>query len=136
MSEYNASICYSAQAGISIRAYQTLFERAQATTSRPIHNPPALGTMLDNTNLLITAWSCHQLIGLARGLSDFTCICYVNDILVDTRYHDQGIEDELLKRVKEAVSIHCHIMRHDPLWEDGTTTYSPPLSDLRHHIAS
>jgi predicted N-acetyltransferase YhbS len=59
--------------------------------------------MLSHANILITAWDGDLLVGVARGLSDFSFCCYLSDLAVDREYQQGGIGKELLNRVQELI---------------------------------
>lgn len=62
---------------------------------------------LANSHLVITARDeSGTLLGLARTVSDDESICYVQDLLVNPRFHRQGIGRALLEHLK-ARYAHC-----------------------------
>jgi predicted N-acetyltransferase YhbS len=67
---------------------------------RPLIDTIRFQAMLDNANLLITAWHDNKLIGIARCLTDFVYITYLADLAVDEDYQQQGIGKQLIKEVK------------------------------------
>jgi ribosomal protein S18 acetylase RimI-like enzyme len=48
-------------------------------------------------------WNGHQLIGIARGLTDWCYFCYLSDLAVDPKYQRSGIGTALLDRVREEI---------------------------------
>lgn len=65
---------------IALYSHCTLGER------RPITDKKRFQAMLDNANLIITAWNDKELIGIARCLTDFVYITYLADLAVDDRF--------------------------------------------------
>lgn len=62
---------------------------------------------LANSHLVITARDeSGTLLGLARTISDDESICYVQDLLVNPKFHRQGVGRALLEDLKERYS-HC-----------------------------
>ncbi|MFD7578922.1 GNAT family N-acetyltransferase [Kitasatospora sp. NPDC059817] len=62
---------------------------------------------LANSHLVITARDeSGVLLGLARTVSDDESICYVQDLLVNPRFHRQGIGRALLEHLMERYA-HC-----------------------------
>lgn len=62
---------------------------------------------LANSHLVITARDgSGALLGLARTVSDDESICYVQDLLVNPKFHRQGIGRALLERLMERYA-HC-----------------------------
>ncbi|WP_082631367.1 GNAT family N-acetyltransferase [Gracilibacillus massiliensis] len=67
---------------------------------RPFDDLDRLQQMLDHANVLVTAWDEERLVGVARGLTDFSYCCYLSDLAVDESYQEQGIGKELIRRVQ------------------------------------
>ncbi|MFF0321304.1 GNAT family N-acetyltransferase [Nonomuraea angiospora] len=62
---------------------------------------------LVNSHLVLVARDeGGRLLGLARTVSDDEMVCYVQELLVDKRFHGQGIGRQLLERLKERYA-HC-----------------------------
>jgi ribosomal protein S18 acetylase RimI-like enzyme len=62
---------------------------------------------LAKSHLVITARDeSGTLLGLARTVSDDESICYVQDLLVNPKFHRQGIGRALLERLMERYA-HC-----------------------------
>ena len=66
--------------------------------------------MLQHANVLATAWNGPQLIGVARGLTDFAFCCYLSDLAVDKIYQRQGIGRELMEIVRLQLQPACKII--------------------------
>jgi len=80
---------------IALYRASTLGER------RPVDDPARMRAMLDNANLVVTAWDGERLVGIARSLSDFAYCTYLSDLAVDVAYQRQGIGRELIRRTRE-----------------------------------
>ncbi|MGG8406058.1 GNAT family N-acetyltransferase [Streptomyces sp. 12297] len=62
---------------------------------------------LANSHLVLTARDdSGDLLGLARTVSDDESICYVQDLLVNPKFHRQGVGRALMERLKERY-VHC-----------------------------
>lgn len=70
---------------------------------RPVDDLARLSNMLQQANLLVTAWDGEVLVGLARTLTDFCYCAYLSDLAVRNEYQRQGIGRRLLVLTKEAV---------------------------------
>lgn len=79
-----------------------LFDRSGI--NRPVKDLQRIKKMIDNSNLIITAWIEDELIGISRSLTDFCYCCYLSDLAVDKKYQKMGIGKELIDRTREAVS--------------------------------
>ena len=67
---------------------------------RPIDDLPRLQKMLDNGDILITAWDDDKLVGVARSITDFSYCCYLSDLAVDKSYQSLGIGKELVRQTQ------------------------------------
>ncbi len=77
---------------------------------RPVEDLNRLKNMLDNSNLIITAWDGDKLVGLARALTDFSFCCYLSDLAVDKEYQQKGIGHELVDEVEKQIGDECNIV--------------------------
>ena len=68
---------------------------------RPVDDISRIEKMLENANLIITAWDGEKLIGICRCLTDFAYCCYLSDLAVASQYQRRGIGKELIARTKE-----------------------------------
>ena len=66
--------------------------------------------MVENTNLLVTAWDDDILIGVARSMTDFHYACYLSDLAVDSSYQRQGIGAELLRQTQSRLGPKCKLI--------------------------
>jgi len=68
---------------------------------RPVDDISRIEKMLENANLIITAWDGEKLIGICRCLTDFAYCCYLSDLAVAASYQRRGIGKELIARTRE-----------------------------------
>ncbi|MCX8642196.1 MULTISPECIES: GNAT family N-acetyltransferase [unclassified Gilliamella] len=87
----------------------TLYNNCSLGERRPIDDHKRFQAMLDNANLIITAWDKDTLVGIARCLTDFVYITYLADLAVDNRYQKQGIGKQLIKEVQNYTGLDCAI---------------------------
>ncbi len=59
--------------------------------------------MYDNSNLVVTAWSDEELVGISRALTDFCYCCYLSDLAVSKSYQMKGIGKKLIELTKEKI---------------------------------
>ncbi|MGZ8899560.1 MAG: GNAT family N-acetyltransferase [Limisphaerales bacterium] len=83
-------------AAIEVYADSGLGER------RPVNDRKRMGEMLRHANLVISAWSGDEMIGIARSLTDWVYVTYLSDLAVKKKYQRLGIGRELIKRTREA----------------------------------
>lgn len=73
--------------------------------SQPITDLVRIQTMLDNTNLIISAWEESRLVGIARALTDYGYCCYLADLVVDRKYQKMSIGSSLIRLIQKAIGI-------------------------------
>src|ERR1035437_7931206 len=71
--------------------------------NRPIDDVKRIQSMLDNSNLIITAWNGTELIGIARALTDFTYCCYLSDLAIKKKHQKLGIGKTLIELTQETI---------------------------------
>ena len=64
---------------------------------RPVNDRAAMAAMLQNANLVVTAWDGDVLAGISRALTDFTYCTYLSDLAVRLSHQRQGIGKELIR---------------------------------------
>jgi ribosomal protein S18 acetylase RimI-like enzyme len=77
---------------------------------RPIDDLNRLKKMLDNSNLLVTAWDGEKLIGVARALTDYAYSCYLSDLAVDKDYLDNGIGQDLVSEIQKHIGDESNLL--------------------------
>lgn len=70
---------------------------------RPITQPARIKEMIQQADLIYTAWDGHKLVGIARCVTDFSYCCYLSDLAVRKEYQSQGIGKELIDHVAQAI---------------------------------
>nr|WP_269783526.1 GNAT family N-acetyltransferase [Marinibactrum halimedae] len=66
--------------------------------------------MLDNSNLIVTAWQGAELIAIARSMTDFHYGCYLSDLAVDKKYQRKGIGKQLLASTQKQLGPKCKLI--------------------------
>ncbi len=92
-------ITYRTNAALEAHQLSDLF-RASGI-KRPVEDLNRIKKMIDNSNLVVTAWDGDKLVGIARALSDYSYCCYLSDLAVDKEYQKQGIGHELVNEVQK-----------------------------------
>ncbi|PLS08599.1 GNAT family N-acetyltransferase [Neobacillus cucumis] len=70
---------------------------------RPYEDLNRLQKMIENADILVTAWENEKLVGVARAITDFSYCCYLSDLAVDNDYQKRGIGRELIRLVQEQI---------------------------------
>jgi ribosomal protein S18 acetylase RimI-like enzyme len=71
---------------------------------RPFDDLHRLQRMIENADIMITAWNGSNLIGIARAITDFSYCCYLSDLAVNKQYQNMGIGKELVRLVRDKLS--------------------------------
>jgi N-acetylglutamate synthase-like GNAT family acetyltransferase len=71
--------------------------------NRPSKDRDRIQRMLDNSNLIISAWDDGSLIGVCRALTDFSYCCFLSDLAVDRKYQHAGVGKEMLSRLRAEI---------------------------------
>ena len=82
---------------------ETVIELYRASTlgeRRPVENRERMQRMVQNANLIVTAWDGPLLVGIARSVSDFSYATYLADLAVRASHQRQGIGRELIRRTQ------------------------------------
>jgi len=102
--EYRINAAVSADQFISLLISSTLGER------RPVDDRDCIEGMVNNSNLMITAWDDEKLIGIARSMTDFHYACYLSDLAVDKNYQYSGVGKQLQIITQEQLGPNCKLI--------------------------
>lgn len=104
------NIRYDTSRNLSIEEFVDVLNRSTLSERRPVDDPDAMRGMVENTNLIVTAWDDDLLVGVARCMTDFHYACYLSELAVDQKYHRQGIGKTLLQKTHEQLGPKCKLM--------------------------
>ena len=79
-----------------------LYRASTLGERRPVDDRERMSALLQNANLVITAWDGDLLVGIARSLSDFSFVSYLSDLAVRVSHQRRGIGKELIRRTQAA----------------------------------
>ncbi|MDH5410429.1 MAG: GNAT family N-acetyltransferase [Alphaproteobacteria bacterium] len=80
-----------------------VLRRSGLAERRPVEDRKRIATMLENSNLIVTARDTDGLlIGVSRCVTDYAYCCYCSDLAVDRQWQGRGIGRELVRRSREA----------------------------------
>ena len=108
-----------------------LYRASTLGERRPIDDEGRMARMLQNANLVITAWDGPLLAGIARSVTDFAYCTYLSDLAVRVSHQRQGIGRELMVRTRAAAPEASLIMLAAPKAVD----YYPHVGFQRHDSA-
>lgn len=71
--------------------------------------PTRLYKALMNSQTVITAWDNEKLVGLARAIDDSEMVAFIHYVLVNPKYHGQGIAGNMIEMIKEKYKDYLYI---------------------------
>lgn len=95
---------------ITTAQFTQLLKNSTLGERRPIEDLECLKGMLNNSNLIISAWHEENLIGISRCVTDFHYCCYLSDLAVDQKYQNQGIGKELQILTQNQLGPKCKLI--------------------------
>lgn len=98
------------QLSISVLQFTRLLKNSTLAERRPIEDQECLAGMLNNSNLIVSAWVDDVLIGISRCITDFHYCCYLSDLAVDQKYQSQGVGKELQVRTQQQLGPKCKLI--------------------------
>lgn len=125
-------IDYKVNEPISAEQFIALLKKTSLGVRRPIDNVEKIQAMLDNSNLIVTAWGDGELIGIARSVTDFNFCCYLSDLAVDESIQSMGVGKYLILVTKEEVSPDCKLILLAAPQAEG---YYPKIGFEAHNSA-
>jgi predicted N-acetyltransferase YhbS len=87
--------------------------------------------MLQNANLVVTAWEGDMLIGISRCVTDFAYATYLSDLAVRVSHQRSGVGRELIRRSQAEAPNAMIILLAAPKAVD----YYPRIGFTRHESA-
>lgn len=110
---------------IDVYVDSTLGER------RPVDDRDRMMRMLEEANLVITAWDGDLMVGVSRSITDWVYCTYLSDLAVRLGYQAQGIGKELVRLTRQAAPDSSVILLAAPKAVD----YYPKIGMNRHDSA-
>ncbi len=103
-------ITYQINKTLNSSEFINLLQKTNLAQRRPLDDSECIKGMLENSNLLISAWYGDQLIGVARSMTDFHYACYLSDLAVDEKYQNKGIGKHLLDLTQQQLGDKCKLI--------------------------
>jgi GNAT superfamily N-acetyltransferase len=94
-------ITYRSGNQLDLGAVIELYRVSTLGERRPVDDRERMQLMLQNANLVVTAWDGELLVGIARSVSDFSYATYLSDLAVRRSHQRQGIGRELIRQTQE-----------------------------------
>jgi len=126
------SIRYQISQPITESEFVDLLKRSTLAERRPVEDSKCIQGMLENADLLCTAWHHDKLVGVARSVTDFEYCCYLSDLAVDESYQKQGIGRELIRLTQSRLGAKAKLIL---LSAPGAVEYYPKIGFDAHPSA-
>ena len=107
-----------------------LYRSCSLGIRRPLDHRDRVRRMIEHANLVISAWDGGLMVGIARGLTDFSYCTYLSDLAVRESHQRSGIGRELLRLIREAGGPDAN-SSCSPLRTPWTTTRTSASSDTK-----
>lgn len=83
-----SKVLYASEPRLDVAEFRRVLVESGLGETRPIDDEARLKTMLSNANLVLTARLDSEgkpLVGVARGVTDFSWVCYISELAVSPR---------------------------------------------------
>ncbi|MCJ8313069.1 MAG: GNAT family N-acetyltransferase [Saccharospirillaceae bacterium] len=101
---------YKINKKITAEQFIDLLKRSTLAQRRPVDDKQCMQGMIENSNLIVTAWLKDQLIGITRCVTDFHYCCYLSDLAVDSAYQKDGIGKQLQIKTQDQLGSKCKLI--------------------------
>ena len=105
-------VLYAREPSLDLDEFRRVLIESGLGASRPVADDGRLRSMLSGSNLILTArldQPDRYLLGLARGITDFSWCCYVSELAVSgsaqRRGVGRGLLDEARRQLGPGVSL-------------------------------
>jgi ribosomal protein S18 acetylase RimI-like enzyme len=110
MLEEEMNIDYKINTPISTDQFIDLLHQSTLGERRPVGDRECMEGMVNNSNLMVTAWEGEALVGIARSMTDFHYACYLSDLAVHANYQGRGIGKKLQAITQEQLGPRCKLI--------------------------
>ena len=104
------SIKYKINHPVSAEQFIHCLNASTLGQRRPVDDLECMQGMVENSNLMVTAWEGERLVGIARSMTDFHYACYLSDIAVDKAYQRKGIGKKLQQITQSKLGVKCKLI--------------------------
>jgi ribosomal protein S18 acetylase RimI-like enzyme len=98
-----SKILYASEPSLDVAEFRRVLVESGLGETRPIDDEARLKTMLGNANLVLTARLDREgkpLVGVARGVTDFSWVCYISELAVSASAQGLGIGKGLMEEAQ------------------------------------
>lgn len=124
-----ASITYRTGNDLDLERVIELYQLSRLGERRPVHDRACMAQMMEQANLIVTAWEGELLVGIARTLTDFCYVAYLADLAVRESHQRSGIGKALIRRTQAELGSGAKIVL---LAAPAAEGYYPRIGFTRH----
>ncbi|MDX8527230.1 GNAT family N-acetyltransferase [Mesorhizobium sp. MSK_1335] len=98
-----SKVLYASEPTLEVAEFRRVLVESGLGETRPIDDEARLKTMLGNANLVLTARldiEGKPLIGIARGITDFSWVCYISELAVAASAQGLGVGKGLMEEAR------------------------------------
>ena len=107
-----SQIIYASEPELDVAEFRRVLVESTLGETRPVDDEARLQAMLSGANLVLTArldLDGRPLIGVARGITDFSWVCYISELAVSQSAQGlgigKGLMDEARRQLGPSVAI-------------------------------
>ncbi|RWA63322.1 GNAT family N-acetyltransferase [Mesorhizobium sp.] len=107
-----SKILYASEPRLDVAEFRRVLVESGLGETRPVDDEARLKTMLGNASLVLTARlniEGKPLIGVARGVTDFSWVCYISELAVSASAQGlgvgKGLMDEARRQLGPSVAV-------------------------------
>ena len=98
---------------------------------RPVDDRERMKAMLEEADLVISAWDGHRMVGICRSVTDWVYCTCLSDLAVWISHQGRGIGREMVRRTRNATPLATVILLAAP----QTVGYYPKIGMEQHPSA-
>lgn len=125
----DAEIVYQLEPNLHATEFIDLLKSSTLAERRPIEDIARMDTMLRQADLILTARCQHELVGVARTLTDRSYSTYLADLAVAGSFQGRGIGRELIRRTHEEAGLQTSLIL---IAAPGARSYYPHIGMTAH----
>ena len=98
-----SKILYASEPTLDVAEFRRVLVESGLGETRPVDDETRLRTMLANADLMLTARldiESKPLVGVARGITDFSWVCYIAELAVCRSAQGLGVGKGLLDQAR------------------------------------
>jgi GNAT superfamily N-acetyltransferase len=101
----STNISYALEPKLSVDEFIDVLQCSTLAARRPVDDRDRIARMLAGSQVIVTARSGGELVGVARSITDFAYCTYLSDLAADAAHQRRGIGRELIRRTHEAAGL-------------------------------